>query len=46
MPHRQIVSGKPRKKGFRGLLSLSVISPSGGELKERSQFYRKVQKDF
>ena len=35
-----------RKKAFRTLLSLSVISPSGGELKKRSQFYRRVRNDF
>ena len=34
-----------RKKAFRSLLSLSVISPRGGELKEVSQLYRRVRKD-
>ena len=40
------LSSRLRKKAFRSLLALSVISPKGGELKERSQFYRRVRKDF
>src|SRR5713101_8858282 len=39
-------SSRLRKKAFRTLLSLSVISPRGGELKEGSQFYRRARKDF
>jgi len=35
-----------RKKAFRTLLYLSVISRSGGELKESSQFYRRVRSNF
>ena len=34
-----------RKKAFRSLLSLSVISPRGGELRKGSQLYRRVRKD-
>ena len=35
-----------RKKDFRNLLYPSVVSPRGGELKEGSQFYRRVRKEF
>src|SRR5712691_10936711 len=43
-------TGKPpsrlRKKDFRNLLYPSVVSPRGGELKEGSQFYRRVRREF
>jgi len=39
------MSSRLRKKAFHSLLSLSVISPRGGELKEGSQFNRRVWKD-
>ncbi len=39
-------SSRLRKKAFRSLLSLSVISPRGGELKEGGQLYRRARKDW